>query len=73
LTSRQREVIALVARGATDKDVALALDISLATAQKHVANVLKKLGATNRAAAVNVALMASLIPPDLANFGRRPR
>lgn len=73
LTARQREVIALVADGATDKDISEALHISLATAQKHVANVLKRLGASNRAAAVNVALMASLIQPAPQPLARRPR
>lgn len=73
LTARQREVIALVARGATDKEISLALEISLATAQKHVANVLKKLGATNRASAVSVALTASLIPSERPSLARRQR
>lgn len=73
LTARQREVITLVADGATDKDISEALHISLATAQKHVANLLKRLGASNRAAAVNVALMASLIQPETQPLDRRPR
>lgn len=73
LTARQREVITLVAGGATDKDISEALHISLATAQKHIANVLKRLGASNRAAAVNVALMESLIQPATPPLERRPR
>lgn len=73
LTARQREVMALVAGGATDRDISEALHISLATAQKHVANVLKRLGASNRAAAVNIALMASLIQPGAPVLERRSR
>jgi len=51
LTARQREVVALIARGAADKEIAHVLGISTATAQKHVTNVLRKLGVPNRAAA----------------------
>jgi len=51
LTRRQVEVLGLVARGATDKEIASVLGISTATAQKHVANILKRLGVPNRAAA----------------------
>lgn len=73
LTARQREVMTLVAGGSTDREISETLNISLATAQKHVANVLKRLGASNRAAAVNIALMASLIRPGAAALERRPR
>lgn len=52
LTPRQRDVIRLVASGATDKEIGRALGISTATAQKHVTNLLRRLGAPNRAAAV---------------------
>jgi len=52
LTPRQRDVIRLVARGASDKQIGRELGITTATAQKHVTNVLKRLGAPNRAAAV---------------------
>ncbi|HAF11648.1 MAG TPA: hypothetical protein DCK98_16440 [Chloroflexi bacterium] len=52
LTPRQRQVVALIARGAADKEIAGTLGIATATAQKHVANLLARLGAPNRAAAV---------------------
>lgn len=52
LTPRQRQIIRLVARGAADKEIGRALSISTATAQKHVANMLHRLGVPNRAAAV---------------------
>jgi DNA-binding NarL/FixJ family response regulator len=61
LTPRQREVIALIARGAADKEIAQALGITTATAQKHVTNLLKRLNVPNRAAAVAVTL--STLPP----------
>ncbi len=52
LTPRQRQIMALVARGASDKEIGGVLGIATATAQKHVANLLRRLGAPNRAAAV---------------------
>jgi DNA-binding NarL/FixJ family response regulator len=54
LTARQREIVALIARGATDKEIGAALGIRTATAQKHVANLLRRLGVQNRAAAVGL-------------------
>ena len=62
LTARQREIVALVARGATDKEIAVALGIGIATAQKHVANTLKRLGAKNRAAAVGIIFRQRMDP-----------
>lgn len=54
LTARQREILALIAQGARDKQIAGVLGISTATVQKHVAHVLERLGVPNRAAAVAV-------------------
>ena len=64
LTARQREIVALVARGATDKEIAASLGIRTATAQKHVANLRRRLGVTNRAAAVGLVFKdAETLPP----------
>jgi DNA-binding NarL/FixJ family response regulator len=60
LTPRQRQVIALIARGAADKEIAESLGITTATAQKHVTNLLRRLKVPNRAAAV--AVMAATYP-----------
>lgn len=54
LTHRQQEIIQLIARGATDKEIAAVLGIAQATAQKHVTNILQRLQVPNRAAAVAV-------------------
>ena len=59
LTPRQREVVALIAKGASDKEIALTLGIATATAEKHVMHVLKRLDVPNRAAAVAATLWAS--------------
>jgi predicted ATPase/class 3 adenylate cyclase/DNA-binding CsgD family transcriptional regulator len=49
LTTRQREVAALVARGLTNKQIAQRLGISRFTAETHVRNILERLGAASRA------------------------
>lgn len=54
LTSRQREILVLISRGATDKEIGARLGIRTATAQKHVANLLRRLSVPNRAAAVGL-------------------
>lgn len=48
LTPREREVAALVAQGASNRDIAETLVISQRTAEAHVAHILTKLGFTSR-------------------------
>ena len=55
LTAREREVLALVARGTTNREIGEALYISEKTASVHVSNILAKLGVTNRGEAAAVA------------------
>jgi DNA-binding NarL/FixJ family response regulator len=52
LTPRQSQIVELIATGATDKEIAAAIGVRTATAQKHVARLLRRLGVRNRAAAV---------------------
>ena len=52
LTPRQRQIIRLIADGASDKEIGSALGIATTTAQKHVTNILDRLAVPNRAAAV---------------------
>jgi len=54
LTPRQRQIIDLIATGASDKEIAAAIGIRTSTVQKHVTRLLRKLGVRNRAAAVAV-------------------
>ena len=65
LTARQRRVVELIASGSTDSDIASVLGICTATAQKHVANVLRRLQVRNRAAAVSVVLADAPLSPSL--------
>jgi HD-GYP domain-containing protein (c-di-GMP phosphodiesterase class II) len=60
LTDREVEVLRLVARGLTNKEIANTLDISVKTAGHHVQHVLEKLGVTTRAAATMVAMKTGL-------------
>ena len=49
LTSREREVAALVAHGLTNRQIAAKLVVTERTAETHVQNILNKLGFTSRA------------------------
>jgi DNA-binding NarL/FixJ family response regulator len=48
LTPREAEVASLMARGASNTEIARELDVSLKTVQNHVSHVLLKLGARDR-------------------------
>ena len=63
LTSREREVLDLVARGLSNMEISARLKISEKTVRNHVSIILSKLGAGSRAQAVAVARDAG--------FGRR--
>ncbi len=52
LTPREREVLVLLASGASNQAIAGALVVSEATVKSHVRGVLRKLNATNRTEAV---------------------
>ena len=55
LSAREREVLRLVAAGRSNKEIAAALRITERTAKFHLASILAKLGAENRAQAVALA------------------
>jgi len=55
LTPREAEVLRLVARGHSNKEIGAALDISVKTVETHKANGMAKLGLTSRAALVHFA------------------
>jgi predicted ATPase/DNA-binding NarL/FixJ family response regulator len=61
LTQRENEVVALLAAGLSNRDIASELSISLATAQRHVANILAKLDFNSRS---QVAVWADGRPGD---------
>ncbi len=61
LTPREQEVLRLLAEGASNQEIARQLVVSLATAKKHVASILSKLGAENRTQAIARARSLSLL------------
>lgn len=52
VSERQREVLQLIARGHTDRQIAHALGISIFTVQMHCRRLKSRLGASTRAEAV---------------------
>ncbi|GAC1383095.1 MAG: response regulator transcription factor [Ktedonobacteraceae bacterium] len=63
LTEREREVIALIARGYTNKQIAETLIVTEKTARNHVSNILEKLGLARRSEAAVFAVEHKLVPP----------
>ena len=63
LTRRERDVLELIARGQSNKRIALALGISEKTVKTHVGHLLAKLGVTDRTQAALMAVEAGLVGP----------
>ena len=61
LTERELEVLALLAQGMPNKEIATKLVISERTAKFHVSSIMGKLGAANRTEAVSLAAQKGLI------------
>jgi non-specific serine/threonine protein kinase len=61
LTRREREVLALVARGNTNREIAGALVVSHRTVKRHLDNIFAKLGVSSRTAAATEGLRSGLV------------
>ena len=61
LTPRERQVLALMVEGLTNPEIADRLTITRATATSHVSHILHKLGVSNRAEAIVLAVRSSLV------------
>jgi DNA-binding NarL/FixJ family response regulator len=64
LTSRERDVLCHLARGADTDSVARSLGITLETARSHIRNVLRKLGAHSRVEAAAAAVRRGLVDAE---------
>jgi DNA-binding NarL/FixJ family response regulator len=61
ITGREREVLALIATGLSNSEIATKLSISEATAKTHVGHLLTKLNARDRVHLVILAFQAGLV------------
>ncbi len=69
LTEREREALAWLARGYTNKQIAKEMDIEEKTARNHVSHILEKLGLSRRSEAAVYAVEHRLVPPRERAFG----
>jgi len=65
LTAREKDVLALLARGLTNRQIGRTLFISEKTASVHVSNILGKLGANGRTEAVAIASRRGIVPEEV--------
>jgi DNA-binding NarL/FixJ family response regulator len=61
LTSRELEVLELIVRGQSNKEIGASLSITEATVKSHINNILSKLGVTDRTQAATTALQRGLV------------
>ena len=74
LTEREHDVLRLMARAASNTEIAAALFVSEATIKSHVGAIFSKLGARDRAAAIVFAFDSGIVVPDpLPEDEPRPR
>lgn len=64
LTEREREVLALIVNGKSNKEIAQALQVSAHTAKAHVCNIIQKLAVDDRTQAAVKALKEGLLEPS---------
>jgi len=65
ITEREREVLALVAQGMSNEELAARLCLSPLTAKTHVSHIMTKLGARDRAQLVVIAYESGLVVPGV--------
>jgi DNA-binding NarL/FixJ family response regulator len=66
LTDREMEILALAAKGMTNRSIGAQLDISDRTVQGHIARIFEKLQASSRTEAVMRAVSLGWLPADIA-------
>ncbi len=63
MSTREREILQLLAEGATNKDISLTLKLSVKTVETHRANIMRKMGFKNIADLVLYAVRNHIIEP----------
>jgi two-component system, NarL family, response regulator len=61
LTTREVEILEMMSKGLTNKQIGTALDISANTARNHVNNIIEKLDVSDRTEAVTIAIQQGLL------------
>jgi DNA-binding NarL/FixJ family response regulator len=64
LTSRQREIVQLIAEGNSTKEIAFLLKVSVKTVEAHRAQLMERLGIHDVAGLVRYAMRVGLVPPE---------
>jgi two-component system nitrate/nitrite response regulator NarL len=64
LSPREREILGCLAKGASNKEIARALDVAESTVKIHVQHILRKLGLSSRVQAAVYAVEAGLAEPQ---------
>jgi DNA-binding NarL/FixJ family response regulator len=64
LTSRQREILQLIAEGKATKDIAVILDLSVKTVETHRKDLMDRLGIHDVPGLVRYAIRAGIIKAD---------
>ncbi len=64
LTPREREILGFLTKGASNKEIARALDLAESTVKIHIQGILKKLGMTSRVQAAVYAVEHDLVPKN---------
>ena len=61
ITNREKDVLKLIARGRTNKEISKMLHLSTCTVRNHISNIFIKLNISNRSQATAAAIYAGLI------------
>jgi DNA-binding CsgD family transcriptional regulator len=72
LTAREGEILRCVATGLQNKEIALRLNISLATVRNHIHNILEKLGVHSKLEAVSLAFRSGWVSARDGHADERP-
>jgi ATP/maltotriose-dependent transcriptional regulator MalT len=71
LSTRELEVLRLMATGAPNEQIARDLVVGVTTIKSHINGIFRKLGASNRLEAVSVARAAGLLEPSTGHPSER--